>query len=103
MQKRPFVTKEQLEAIAAEYPTPFHLYDEAEIRRRAAELNAAFAWNPGFKEYFAVKATPNPAILRILAECGCGCDCATGVELLLADRAGVTGRDIMLSSNDTPD
>ncbi len=103
MQKRPFVTKEQLEAIAAEYPTPFHLYDEAEIRRRAAELNAAFAWNPGFKEYFAVKATPNPEILRILAECGCGCDCATGVELLLADLAGVTGRDIMLSSNDTPD
>ena len=103
MQKRPFVTKEQLEAIAAEHPTPFHLYDEAEIRRRAAELNAAFAWNPGFKEYFAVKATPNPEILRILAECGCGCDCATGVELLLADLAGVTGRDIMLSSNDTPD
>lgn len=84
-------------------PNPFHLYDEAEIRRRAAELNAAFAWNPGFKEYFAVKATPNPEILRILAECGCGCDCATGVELLLADLAGVTGRDIMLSSNDTPD
>ena len=103
MQKRPFVTKEQLEAIAAEYPTPFYLYDEAEILRRAKELGAAFAWNPGFKEYFAVKATPNPAILRILAECGCGCDCATGVELLLADLAGVTGRDIMLSSNDTPD
>ena len=103
MQKRPFVTRERLEAIAAEYPTPFYLYDEAEIRRRAAELSAAFAWNPGFKEYFAVKATPNPAILRVLAECGCGCDCATGVELLLADRAGVTGRDIMLSSNDTPD
>ena len=103
MVKRPFVTKDQLEAIADVYPTPFYLYDEAKIRRRAAELNAAFAWNPGFKEYFAVKATPNPAILRILAECGCGCDCATGVELLLADRAGVTGRDIMLSSNDTPD
>ena len=103
MQKRPFVTRERLEAIAAEYPTPFYLYDESEIRRRAAELSAAFSWNPGFKEYFAVKATPNPAILRILAECGCGCDCATGVELLLADRAGVTGRDIMLSSNDTPD
>ena len=103
MQKRPFVTREQLEAIATEYPTPFYLYDEAEIRRRAAELSAVFAWNPGFKEYFAVKATPNPAILRVLAECGCGCDCATGVELLLVDRAGVTGRDIMLSSNDTPD
>lgn len=103
MEKRPFVTRDQLEAIAAEYPTPFHLYSEAEIRRRAAELGAAFAWNPGFKEYFAVKATPNPAIISILAECGCGCDCATGVELELARAVGVTGRDVMLSSNDTPD
>ena len=103
MEKRPFVTKDQLEAIAAEHPTPFYLYDEAEIRRRAAELNAAFAWNPGFKEYFAVKATPNPWIVSILAECGCGCDCATGPELMLAEAAGVSGRDVMLSSNDTPD
>ncbi|MBM6774792.1 diaminopimelate decarboxylase family protein [Olsenella profusa] len=102
-QKRPFVTKDQLEAIAAEHPTPFYLYDEAEIRRRAAELAAAFSWNPGFKEYFAVKATPNPWIVSILAECGCGCDCATGTELMLAEAAGVTGRNVMLSSNDTPD
>ncbi|WP_455139322.1 diaminopimelate decarboxylase family protein [Thermophilibacter sp.] len=103
MEKRPFVTKDQLEAIAEKYPTPFYLYDEAQIRARARALNAAFSWNPGFREYFAVKATPNPAILRVLAECGCGLDCATGVELLLADRAGVSGRAIMLSSNDTPD
>ena len=103
MEKRPFVNKDQLEAICAEYPTPFHLYDEAEIRRRARALNAAFAWNPGFKEYFAVKATPNPWIVSILAEEGCGCDCATGTELTLAEACGVTGADIMLSSNDTPD
>ncbi len=103
MEKRPFVNKAQLEAICAEYPTPFHLYDEAEIRRRARALNAAFSWNPGFKEYFAVKATPNPWIVSILAEEGCGCDCATGTELTLAEACGVTGQDIMLSSNDTPD
>ena len=97
--KRPFVTRERLEAIAAEHPTPFYLYDEAEIRRRAAELNAAFSWNPGFREYFAVKATPNPWIVSVLAECGCGCDCATGPELMLAEAAGVTGRRVMLSSS----
>lgn len=101
--KRPFVTHERLEAIAAEHPTPFYLYDEAEIRRRAAELNAAFSWNPGFREYFAVKATPNPWIVSVLAECGCGCDCATGPELMLAEAAGVTGRRVMLSSSDTPE
>lgn len=103
MEKRPFVTKEKLEAVCREYPTPFHIYDEAEIRRRARSLNAAFAWNTGFKEYFAVKATPNPWIVSILAEEGCGCDCATGTELELASACGVTGEDIMLSSNDTPD
>lgn len=103
MEKRPFVTKDQLEAICAEHPTPFHLYDEAEIRRRARALNAAFAWNPGFMEYFAVKATPNPWIVSILAEEGCGCDCATATELALAEAAGVTGQRVMLSSNDTPD
>ena len=103
MKKRPFVTREQLEAIAAEHPTPFYLYDEAEIRRRARALADAFSWNAGFKEYFAVKATPNPHVIQILAECGCGCDCATGVELELARAVGVTGRDVMLSSNDTPD
>lgn len=103
MDKRPFVTKDQLEAIAEKYPTPFYLYDEATVRRRATALLDAFAWNPGFREYFAVKATPNPVILRTLADLGCGLDCATGVELLLADRAGVSGRAIMLSSNDTPE
>ncbi len=103
MEKRPFINKDQLEAICAEYPTPFHLYDEAEIRRRARALNEAFSWNPGFKEYFAVKATPNPWIVSILAEEGCGCDCATGTELTLAEACGVTGENIMLSSNDTPD
>ena len=103
MEKRPFVNKEQLEAICAEYPTPFYLYDEAQIRARARALNAAFSWNLGFKEYFAVKATPNPWIVSILAEEGCGCDCATATELTLADACGVRGADIMLSSNDTPD
>ncbi len=103
MEKRPFINKDQLEAICAEYPTPFHLYDEAEIRRRARALNEAFSWNPGFLEYFAVKATPNPWIVSILAEEGCGCDCATGTELTLAEACGVTGEKIMLSSNDTPD
>ena len=101
--KRPFVTKEQAEAIAAEYPTPFYLYDEAVIRARAKALAAAFSWNLGFREYFAVKATPNPAILGILHEEGCGCDCATGTELMLAEACGITGREVMLSSNDTPD
>ena len=103
MDKRPFISKEKLEAVCAEHPTPFYLYDEAEIRRRARALNQAFSWNPGFKEYFAVKATPNPWIVSILAEEGCGCDCATGTELTLAEACGVTGGDIMLSSNDTPD
>ena len=103
MGTRPFATKDQLEAIAERYPTPFYLYDEAQIRARARALQDAFAWNPGFKEYFAVKATPNPWVVSILAECGCGCDCATATELVLAQAAGVTGTDVMLSSNDTPD
>ncbi len=103
MEKRPFIDCRALEKICAAYPTPFHLYDEREIRARARALAAAFSWNPGFKEYFAVKATPNPSIVRILAEEGCGCDCATGTELMLAAACGVTGRSIMLSSNDTPD
>ena len=99
---RPFVTKEQLEDIARSYPTPFYLYSERLIRERARALYDAFSWNEGFKEYFAVKATPNPRIVSILAEEGCGCDCATGTELLLADACGVSGHDVMLSSNDTP-
>ena len=100
--KKPFVTKRQLEKIAAQYPTPFHLYDEKGIRENARRLKAAFAWNPGYKEYFAVKATPNPAILKILREEGCGVDCSSLTELMLSDRCGFTGGEIMFSSNDTP-
>ncbi|WP_297719283.1 diaminopimelate decarboxylase [Intestinimonas sp.] len=100
--KRPFVTKEQLESIVRQYPTPFHLYDEKGIRENARKLRRAFAWNPGFKEYFAVKATPTPAILKLLGEEGCGVDCSSLTELMLADRCGFRGGEIMFSSNDTP-
>lgn len=101
--KKPFVTKEQLEEIIKEYPTPFHLYDEKGIRENARKLKQAFAWNPGFKEYFAVKATPNPTILRILKEEGCGTDCSSLTELMMAERIGFAGDEIMFSSNDTPE
>lgn len=100
--KTPFLTKAQAEAVAAQYPTPFHIYDERGIRDNARRLRAAFAWNPGFREYFAVKATPTPAILRLLHEEGCGCDCSSLAELLMAERCGITGEDIMFSSNNTP-
>ncbi len=100
--KRPFVTAEQLRHIVEQYPTPFHLYDEAGIRENARRLHKAFAWNPGFKEYFAVKATPNPRILQILREEGCGVDCATLTELLLAEAVGFSGSEIMFSANMTP-
>lgn len=100
--KRPFVSAAQLEAICAIRPTPFYLYSEHEIRSRARALAAAFAWNPGFCEYFAVKATPTPAILKVLGQEGCGCDCATGVELSLARACGFGGDKIVFSSNDTP-
>ncbi|KLU39135.1 MAG: diaminopimelate decarboxylase family protein [Limnochordia bacterium] len=100
--KRPFVSAEQLRHIVEEHPTPFHLYDEAGIRKNARRLNKAFAWNPGFREYFAVKATPNPRILQILQEEGCGVDCATLTELLLAEAVGFSGREMMFSSNMTP-
>ena len=100
--KRPFVTAEQLEDITRTWPTPFHLYDEKGIRETVRALRAAFAWNPGFREYFAVKATPNPAILKILREEGCGLDFATLTELLLAEKCGFSGAEIMFSSNDTP-
>lgn len=102
-EKRPFLTREQAEAIAREYPTPFHIYDEAGIRRTARALNRAFAWNPGFKEYFAVKATPNPFILQILREEGCGVDCSSETELMLSRAAGFSGQEIMFSSNETPE
>ncbi len=100
--KKTFVTKQQLEKIAGEYPTPFYLYDEQGIRENARALNRAFAWNPGFKEYFAVKATPNPQILKILREEGCGTDCSSLTELIMSDRCGFKGGEIMFSSNDTP-
>ena len=100
--KQPFVTLEQLRTITEQYPTPFHLYDERGIRETARKLRRAFAWNPGYKEYFAVKATPNPALLKILREEGCGADCSSLTELMLSDRCGLSGSEIMFSSNDTP-
>ena len=102
MKKVPFVTKEQLDEIVKKYPTPFHLYDEKGIRENARKVYKAFSWNKGFKEYFAVKATPNPAILQIMKEEGCGLDCATKVELMMAKACGFTGHDVMFSSNVTP-
>ena len=100
--KTPFVTQAQLEDIASRFPTPFHIYDARGIRENAHRLKEAFAWNPGFREYFAVKATPTPAILKLLKEEGCGCDCSSLTELLMAERCGVTGEDIMFSANETP-
>lgn len=100
--KVPFINKEALENIVEQFPTPFHLYDEAGIRRTARLLNQAFAWNEGFKEYFAVKATPNPYILQILREEGCGADCASYTELLMSDAVGFKEQEIMFSSNATP-
>lgn len=100
--KTPFATREELEAIAAAYPTPFYLYDEKGLRENARRLRQAFAWNPGFREYFAVKATPTPAILKLFREEGCGCDCSSMAELLMAERCGVTGENVMFSSNNTP-
>lgn len=101
-EKIPFVTKEQLEDIASHYATPFYLYDEKGIRETARRVNKAFSWNKGFKEYFAVKATPTPGILKILHEEGCGADCSSYTELLMADAVGFKGDEIMFSSNDTP-
>ena len=102
MSKTPFVTKEKLEEIVKEYKTPFHIYDEKGIRENAKALKEAFAWNKGFKEYFAVKATPNPFLINILKEYGCGCDCSSMTELMLSDALGFSGEDIMFSSNATP-
>ena len=102
MKKEPFVTKTQLDEIVKEYPTPFHLYDEKGIRENVKALKEAFAWNKGYKEYFAVKATPNPYILNILKEYGCGCDCSSYTELLMSESVGQVGENIMFSSNDTP-
>ncbi len=102
MAKHPFVTKDQLVELAQQYPTPFYLYNEAGMRRNMEAVREAFAWNPGFREYFAVKANPNPALISILTEYGCGCDCSSYTELMLAQALGITGERIMFSSNDTP-
>ena len=103
MKKIPFLTLEKAKEIREQIPTPFYVYDEAGIRANARLLKAAFSWNPGFREYFAVKATPNPFLLKILHEEGCGCDCATYTELLLSEAVGITGHDVIFSSNDTPE
>ena len=99
MKKTPFVTKEQVEEIAKIYPTPFYLYDEKGIRENARKMKKAFSWNKGFREYFAVKATPNPFILKILQEEGCGTDCSSLTELMMSEACGFKGSDIMFSSN----
>ena len=102
MKKLPFVTKEKVEEIVKSYPTPFHIYDEKGIRANAEAVKEAFAWNKGFKEYFAVKACPNPFLIQILHEYGIGCDCSSLTELMLSNALGINGHDIMFSSNDTP-
>jgi diaminopimelate decarboxylase len=102
MTKTPFVTKEQVEKIAEKYPTPFYLYDEKSIRENMRKVLKAFAWNKGYKEYFAVKATPTPAILKILQEEGCGVDCSSYTELLMSHACGFKDKEIMFSSNVTP-
>ena len=102
MQKKPFVTKALIEDIVKKYPTPFHIYDEKGIRENARALKEAFSWNKGFREYFAVKATPNPYLINILRDYGCGCDCSSMTELMLSHAMGVEGDGIMFSSNDTP-
>ena len=102
MSKEAFVTKEMIEKIVKDYPTPFHIYDEKGIRENAQAVKEAFSWNKGFKEYFAVKATPNPYLIEILKEYGCGCDCSSKTELMLSKAVGLEGKDIMFSSNETP-
>ena len=101
MRKLPF-DREQLEQIAKSYPTPFHLYDAEAIRANARRLKAAFAWNDGFREYFAVKAAPNPELMKLLQEFDFGSDCSSMAELVLAERVGNVGEHIMFTSNDTP-
>ena len=100
--KKAFLTLEQAREIAKTYPTPFHIYDERGIRENAARVTEAFSWNKGFREYFAVKATPNPFLLKILREYGCGVDCSSETELMMSDACGFSGEEIMFSSNDTP-
>ena len=102
MKKEAFVTKEQIEEIVKTYPTPFHIYDEKGLRKKLSDVKEAFAWNKGFREYFAVKANPNPFLISIMKEYGCGADCSSMTELMLAKELGFDGEAIMFSSNDTP-
>ena len=102
MEKKPFLTESMAQDIIQDVPTPFHVYDEKGIRENARRINKAFSWNKGFKEYFAVKALPNPVILQILKEEGCGVDCSSLTELMLSEACGFTGHEIMFSSNQTP-
>ena len=103
MKKTSFLTLQKAQEIIAQIPTPFHIYDEKGIRANVRALKEAFSWNEGFREYFAVKATPNPYLLKLFHEEGCGCDCSSYTELLLAEAVGITGHDIMFSSNVTPE
>jgi len=100
--KQPPFNKEQIERIISQYPTPFHIYDEKAIVDNVKALYSAFSWAPGFKNYFAVKATPNPFLMKILKGEGCGADCSSMAELRLAEMAGLTGEEIMFTSNNTP-
>ena len=102
MEKKAFLTLEQAKSIAEKWPTPWHIYDEQGIRDNAEKVRRAFSWNKGFREYFAVKATPNPFILKILKEYGCGTDCSSDTELMMSEACGFSGHEIMFSSNDTP-
>ena len=102
MEKKPFLTESMAQDIIQDVPTPFHVYDEKGIRENARRINKAFSWNKGFREYFAVKALPNPVILQILKEEGCGVDCSSLTELMLSEVCGFSGSDIMFSSNQTP-
>lgn len=102
MNKQPFVTKEQMEEVSRKYPTPFYIYDEKGIVENARRVNQAFSWNKGFREYFAVKATPNPVLMQLLMREGCGFDCSSETELMLSSAVGASGEQIMFSSNDTP-
>ena len=102
MEKKPFLTEAMAQEIIQDVPTPFHVYDEKGIRENARRINKAFSWNKGFKEYFAVKALPNPVILQILKEEGCGVDCSSLTELMLSEACGFTGHEIMFSSNVSP-
>ena len=93
---------ETVRRIADEYPTPFYLYDEAGIRKTCQRLNKAFSWCDGFRNYFAVKATPKPHILKLVADEGLGADCSSKAELILSEKVGLSGEQVMFTSNNTP-